>query len=137
MFGSVRKAHPSLRGRLVLQDLSSVVGNLDPRSADFESMVYDFFTTQPVYGARLNHIRRVLRDWLDGACDEILRSVAMGLRKGHWTLLINESVLPDAGCSQADALLYMKMMKVDGMERNKSQWEELLGSAGFTTREIF
>lgn len=49
---------------------------------------------------------------------------------------MHDLVLPDAGCEASDTLRDANMMTVAGMERNRGQWEELLGAAGFRIREI-
>jgi hypothetical protein len=50
--GNFHKAYPSIPGRLVSQDLPSVIRKVlerDPHQ-DVELMEYDFFTPQPVQG---------------------------------------------------------------------------------------
>lgn len=45
-----RSKHSHIPGRLVLQDLPSVVEQVRDLPGDIESMAYDFFTEQPVKG---------------------------------------------------------------------------------------
>ena len=43
--------HPHLPGRLILQDLTSVIAQMPQDSnRGFEAMAHDFFTPQPVIG---------------------------------------------------------------------------------------
>ena len=88
-------------------------------------------------GARWYHLRRVLHDWPDAECHEILRSTASAFTRGHSTLLITEFVLPDSGCGPGEALVDLSMMVLNGMERSETQWHELLGKAGFRIMKIW
>ena len=49
---SFRKAHPDIRGRLILEDLPIIIDRVDKETCpeDIETMEYDFFTPQPVKG---------------------------------------------------------------------------------------
>ena len=48
---SFHGAHPDIPGRLILQDLSSMIGRVRENPlTDIELMPYDFFTPQPVKG---------------------------------------------------------------------------------------
>jgi hypothetical protein len=47
-----KKRFPDLPGRVILQDLPSVIEGAQPSPAGVESMGHDFFTPQPVKGAK-------------------------------------------------------------------------------------
>jgi hypothetical protein len=134
---SWRKAYPDLQGRVILQDLPQVVREINPSKVSFEIMPHDFFTPQPVHGARFYHFRRILHDWSDKECKRILTNVAKGFKKGYSTLLLTELVLPDMGCDKWEALRDLNMMALAGMERSRAQWEDLLADSGFTIKEIY
>ena len=54
------KAHPEVPGRLILQDLPIVLDKvIDRPCKDFEIMNYDFFTPQPIRGARAYYFRNI------------------------------------------------------------------------------
>ncbi|KAK4905576.1 hypothetical protein LTR49_025145 [Elasticomyces elasticus] len=133
---SWRKAYPNLKGCIVLQDLPTVIDEINLITVDFELMAHDFFTPQPIVGARFYHFRRVLHDWSDGECTRILRNVAKGFSRDYSTLLLSEQVMPDEGCNKLEALTDWNMMALTGMERTRSQWSELLGAAGFLIRDV-
>ena len=45
-----KKAFPDQRGRLIVQDLSQTIDDIDHLTRGVESMKYDFFTPQPIKG---------------------------------------------------------------------------------------
>ena len=44
------KKHPDTPGRLVLQDLPAVLGQIESLDENIERMAYDFYTEQPLLG---------------------------------------------------------------------------------------
>jgi hypothetical protein len=48
-----RKKFPDQEGRLVLQDLPAVIGDIQGLNVGIERMKYDFFTPQPIRGNKL------------------------------------------------------------------------------------
>ncbi|KAI1121727.1 putative O-methyltransferase [Nemania abortiva] len=117
-------------GRLVLQDLAAVIesiGDIDP----IEPMKYDFFTEQPVHGARAYFYHHILHDWSDVKCLEILEQVKKAMKPGYSKLLLHEMIIPDQGASKFHGMLDLTMMAFNaGMERTEQQWGELLSKAG-------
>ncbi|OAA52903.1 sterigmatocystin 8-O-methyltransferase [Cordyceps fumosorosea ARSEF 2679] len=121
------------RGKLVLQDLASVTdslsGAVDPAIA---VMTYDFFTEQPVKGARAYFYHHILHDWSDDRCLEILAALSTAMTPGYSKVLLHEMIVPERGASTFHAMLDMTMMAFNaGMERTETQWRELLDRAGF------
>ena len=49
ILSDVRSEQPSLKGRMIIQDLQGVIGDWTPPQ-NVEVMAYDFFTPQPVHG---------------------------------------------------------------------------------------
>jgi hypothetical protein len=139
----IRAEYPSAIGRFILQDLPKTINKIDAaqaKSEGFEPMVYDFFTPQPIKGAKYYHLRRVLHDWNDEPSIKILEATraAMTDTPNYSRLLIRESILPDVGCGFAEAMVDLMMMQTcDGMERTESQWYELLGKTGFKVVKIW
>ncbi|KAH6712302.1 O-methyltransferase-domain-containing protein [Leptodontidium sp. MPI-SDFR-AT-0119] len=67
-----RERCPDIPGRVVLMDLPEVVrGNTDPLDG-VEKVEYDFFTPQPVIGAKFYMFRSICHDWPDEACLKFL-----------------------------------------------------------------
>ena len=55
---SLRQAHPDIPGRLILQDLPSMIERVRANPPEgIELMPYDFFTLQPVKGERTSDLR--------------------------------------------------------------------------------
>ncbi|KAM3507536.1 hypothetical protein MY11210_007097 [Beauveria gryllotalpidicola] len=121
-------------GTLVLQDLPSVIDSIEPGMLDptIVTQKHDFFTRQPVRGARAYFLRRVLHQWPDNHCLRILKELRDAMQPGYSKLLIYEAILPDAGAARAVCELDLCVMTFSGgMERSKSQWVALLSKAGF------
>ena len=79
-----------------------------------EVMGYDFFTPQPIKGAKAYYLRTVLHDWPDKQAVQILKRV-------------REAMSPE---SSALADLTM-MVSFSSFERTQKQFEALLNEAGF------
>ncbi|KAL8659825.1 MAG: hypothetical protein Q9202_006924 [Teloschistes flavicans] len=126
-------------GRLIVQDLSMALGNEDDLAKlGIESVAYDFFTPQPIIGAKAYYLRAVLHDWPDSACREILGNVRAAMRPGYSKLLIDEMVLPDTDVPPIGAFLDLTMMALEtGAERTSKQWHDLLASAGLRIEKIW
>ena len=127
-----RNKFRSLKGRLVVQDLQAVVDCIEAGSLPkgVEAMGYDFFTEQPVKGAKAYLLRAVLHDWPDKQAREILGRIreAMG---NDSVLLVNEQTIPEEGVSLMAAEMDLTMMSgFSSLERTNKQWRDLLESAG-------
>jgi hypothetical protein len=133
------KAYPEA-APLVLQDLPATIAkanelDLDPR---IRPMVHDFFTPQPVKGAFAYYTRLVLHDWPDERCRTLLRATAAAMKPGLSRLLLNETIVPEKGCPPLLAAADITMMSLlAGMERTKTQWVELVESAGLRVVKVW
>lgn len=85
----------SLPGRLIVQDLPKVVHGISIQG--IEHMSYDFFTPQPVKGARAYYFKAVMHDFNDEVAEKILGNTVAAMEKGYSTLLIEDFVLPEKG----------------------------------------
>ncbi|GBF64283.1 O-methyltransferase [Trichophyton mentagrophytes] len=118
-------------GRLVLEDLAAVTETLDSLDSAIEKVPYDFYTEQPVIGARVYFYHHILHDWSDACCLKILEKVAAAMTPGYSKLLLHEMLVLDQGAPLFQAELDMTMMAFNGgMERTKDQWTALLEKAG-------
>lgn len=122
--------------KLVVQDMPEVVSaysanELDPQGR-ISRMAYDFFTPQPLVGARAYYFHCVPHDWPDAECIKIFENVKAVMKRGYSKLLIYEMVIPAKGASSLMTTLDLQMMSVvSGLERTEEQWEKLLDGAGF------
>ena len=108
---------PNLPGRLVLQDLPSVIDSITDIPSGIELLGHDFFDPQPLRNAHIYYMRTVLHDWPDSYCHKILKNVvsAMGATS---RLLLNECVLAETGTALFPAQLDISMMIMhSSMER--------------------
>ncbi|KAI1818467.1 sterigmatocystin 8-O-methyltransferase [Poronia punctata] len=129
---------PNQGKRLVLEDLGAAVSNkldLDPA---IEVLEYDFFTEQPVKGARAYFFHHILHDWSDEKCLEILAQVKKAMRPGYSKLLIHDMIIPERGASSFHAMLDLAMMVFNGgMERTEKMWKDLLAKAGLELVKVW
>lgn len=125
-------AHPDLVGELIVQDLPQSINEAKRRDypAKLSFMEYNFFTPQPIQGARNYHLRRVLHDWPDKEAIQILQNQRMALRKGYSRILLNEKVVPPQGASPADVVSDIIGMVVAATERTETEWRQLVAQAG-------
>ncbi|KAK8069583.1 hypothetical protein PG994_006199 [Apiospora phragmitis] len=89
-----RTAVPQCTGRLVLQELPEVITAATEKcvGADgrIELQAHDFFTPQPVKGARAYFMRTVLHDWPDEQCRKILTQLKDAMEPGYSRILISD-----------------------------------------------
>lgn len=129
--------HPELPNhiKLVVQDLPGVVAayaeqQLDPQGR-ISRMAYDFFTPQPLVGARAYFFHAVPHDWPDAELFKILENVKAVMERGYSKLLLYEMVIPAKGASAVQTTLDLALMSVcSGLERTEEQWKSLLDAAG-------
>ncbi|RAL01564.1 sterigmatocystin 8-O-methyltransferase precursor [Aspergillus ibericus CBS 121593] len=122
---------PSLPGRLVLQDLPHVVSSIENPPKGTELMPHDFFTPQPVKGARVYYMHWILHDWADEQARKILTNLVAAMEPGYSRLIINDYIIPDRDCDFPTACMsIMMMVQVGAFERSEKQWRELLNSVG-------
>ncbi|KAI7778872.1 hypothetical protein LA080_001563 [Diaporthe eres] len=132
---ALASAFPSLKGRLVLQDMTHTLAIAPPLDG-VEAMAHDFFGAQPVQGARFYYLRNVLHDWPREKAVAILSRVreAMGPRS---QVLVDEIVLPTSGAHWHATCMDMVMMtSVGARERTVDEWGELLDDAGLRIVKI-
>ncbi|KAL2848301.1 S-adenosyl-L-methionine-dependent methyltransferase [Aspergillus pseudodeflectus] len=121
------------KGQLVLEDQPHVIENVpaDMHDEDFTYVKHNFFTPQPLKGARVYTLKSVLHDWADDKALEILRHIAASLTPGYSKLWVLDRVVPETGVDKSLAWLDISMMAIYGaLERTEGQWRELLGRAG-------
>lgn len=136
----LRQKYPNLRGRLVLQDRAEVLteASKSDGNVDFQTMPHDFFTPQPVQGARAYYLHSVLHDWDDKDCVRILEALKPAMKKGYSTLLINELVVPSQGAAWPITSMDHLMLVLGAMrERTEEEWRDLLSTAGFRVLKIY
>lgn len=135
----LRAKHPELPGRLILQDRQEVIATI-PHTADspFEATAHDFFTEQPVKGAKAYFLHSVLHDWGFDDCVRILQALKPAMKPGYSRLLINEIVVPDEKPTWPVTAMDQLVLVLGAMaERSEAQWTALLRQAGYKIVKIW
>ncbi|ETI25921.1 hypothetical protein G647_02698 [Cladophialophora carrionii CBS 160.54] len=131
------EAHPAIKGRFLVQDLGKIIDEAKAKKPAFEVMDYDFFTEQPVKGAGIYFMRRVLHDFPDSKCREILKNQISAMTPGTSRLLVCETVLPATGCSGFESLADISRTTFSSMQRTEKQWRALLESVGLKVVKVW
>ncbi|KAJ5774223.1 O-methyltransferase family 2 [Penicillium paradoxum] len=127
-------------GRLVLQDLPEVIAQAKTMQlhSSIETMEHDFFTEQPVKGARAYYMHSVLHDWTDDNCRKILKGLVAAMKRGHSKIFINENVIPDTNAYwETTSLDIIMMADFASAERTEAHWHRLVESAGLKITKIW
>ncbi|KAL9601564.1 MAG: hypothetical protein Q9219_002398 [cf. Caloplaca sp. 3 TL-2023] len=128
---ALKDKHPRLPGRLILQDKTEVMDQITYPDPVFEKMPHDFFTPQPVHGARAYHLHSVLHDWDDASCLSILANIVPAMRKGYSKILIHELIVPDRGASWSVTSMDWLMLALGAVkERTEKDWHDMVGRVG-------
>lgn len=136
---SFAKQHTSHPGKLVLQDREPVIANIqDKDKLPFESQAHDFFTPQPIQGARAYSLHSILHDWDDEAGIKILENLKPALTPGYSRLLLNEIVLSEEHPTIAATSMDMMMLAHFSVrERTEAEWKAMLAKAGLNLLKIY
>lgn len=135
------KQLPDLHANFILQETPQVLENmlpelqtLPPSTQSTQPMPHDFFGSQPVVGADVYFLGRVLHNWPNGQCQRILGHTREAMTRNS-VLLIHDRVFPDATtardlCRSDIASDFIMMILHTAMERTEAQFAELLASVG-------
>lgn len=138
---SFRKRHPETASRLVLQELPKVISDtIIGTEAGVRAMDHDFFTPQPIHGARAYFLHSILHDWPDDKAGLILDNLRPALTPGYSKLLINENVVParvSTAHPQITAFDIAMLGMYGGRERTEAGWKALLEKHGFKISKIW
>ncbi|KAL8939062.1 MAG: hypothetical protein Q9216_003569 [Gyalolechia sp. 2 TL-2023] len=134
MCRAFRNRFPDLPGRVIVQDLSHTVSS---SADDIEAMPHDFFTPQPVKGAKVYYLRNVLHDWPDAKAELILKNTIDAMDKES-VILVDEKILPNVGASNVAAGVDLQMMmSYAAQERSEKQWKALMDRVGLKVEELW
>ncbi|KAL8824799.1 MAG: hypothetical protein Q9191_004810 [Dirinaria sp. TL-2023a] len=130
--------YPSLKGRLILQDLSQAVDKLPPIDG-VRIVAQNFFEKQVVEalkGATFYYLRRVMHDWPDASAAKILQHLKAAMNADS-KILIDEVVLPEMNVHWHAAMADICMgFAFGGKERTRRQWEDLVEEAGLRLEQV-
>ncbi|KAK1980738.1 S-adenosyl-L-methionine-dependent methyltransferase [Colletotrichum cereale] len=127
-------AHPEASSRIYLEDLPTVIADAHQKSLipnTVNKLEYDFFTPQPIKGARAYYMHHIIHDWPDASAQKILEMQKSAMKPGYSRLLIHDQVLDDENSLVEPASLDIAMMVVlAGQERTEKHWLALFDSVG-------
>ncbi|KAF2269718.1 S-adenosyl-L-methionine-dependent methyltransferase [Lojkania enalia] len=103
-----------------------------------ELQVHDFFTPQPIKGARAYFMRSVLHDWADEQCRTIIGHLKDAMEPGYSKILINDCVIADEHAAWQHVSLDLFMMALaSAQERTELEWWKLIESCGLNITGIY
>ena len=134
--------HPTHPGRVVLQDrepvIAGVLESTDAASRPFEAQAHDFFTPQPVRGARAYSLHSILHDWSDEDGVKILQNLVPALKKGYSRVLLNEIVVSEERPTLAATNMDLMMLAHFAVrERTEKEWRDILAQAGLRVVRVY
>ncbi|KAJ5488142.1 Winged helix-turn-helix transcription repressor DNA-binding [Penicillium expansum] len=119
----------NLPGKVVLQDRGAVISSLLECAGGraFEMQGYDFFTPQPVKGARAYFLHSILHDWCDEDGVRILKNLVPALVRGYSRVLFNEIVISEEKLTLAATSMDLMMLSHFSVrERTEEEWRGIL-----------
>ena len=126
--------------QMVLQDRPDVLASIDQKAIpNITKMEHDFFTPQPVKNAHLYLLRRILHDFYDPTCIEIVKNIASAMGPTS-RLLIGDFVVPAKTHVGDEFMVYwmdLSMMMLTGREKTAKQFEDILNAAGLELVKIW
>ncbi|RAL09103.1 putative hydroxyindole O-methyltransferase [Aspergillus homomorphus CBS 101889] len=131
--------YPTHPGRVVLQDREPVISALEATSLSlYTASAHDFFTPQPICGARAYYLHSILHDWDDERGVQILRNLVPALRRGYSRVLFNEIVVSEERPTLAATSMDMMMLAHFAVrERTEAEWRAILAEAGLKVVHIY
>ncbi|CAK48240.1 uncharacterized protein An11g00070 [Aspergillus niger] len=135
----LKESLAGIPGRYILQDRESVIADNGPEmeSHGIEPMAHDFFNPQPVSGALVYFIRRVLHDWPDEEVRQILAHQADAMDRERSRILITETIIPEIGATATNAYMDLTMMTFGGRERTVKDFAHLFELAGLRLANVY
>ncbi|KAI1472148.1 O-methyltransferase [Daldinia caldariorum] len=129
----LKKTHPQVPGRVVLQDQPFVLPHAVPVDG-VEKQTFDLWAEQPIKGARIYYMRNILEDYPDDKAIIILKNTMLSMAQDS-LLIIDELIIPNRGASPRSTFQDMTMMiTLASAERTERQWDALLDRAGLAVR---
>ncbi|KAJ9256884.1 hypothetical protein DTO195F2_5709 [Paecilomyces variotii] len=128
-----------VKGKFILQDQAGVVAEAKDELArtGIEAMTHDFFQPQPVKGALVYYLRRILHDWPESESKSILQNLAASMDHQKSRVLITEFIVPEVGSSMLAAWMDQAMMTFGGTERTEKNFERLLDISGLKIVKVW
>ncbi|KAF1963910.1 S-adenosyl-L-methionine-dependent methyltransferase, partial [Bimuria novae-zelandiae CBS 107.79] len=124
---------------IIIQDSPDVVARAEELiPAEMRSRVkvqaHDFFKPQPVQGADVYFLRKILHDWPDSAAVTILKQIVPAMKPSS-RIVLNEECVPAPGTLpnlkewQTRSRNMLLMAVNNGKERSEDEWKKLVEEA--------
>jgi hypothetical protein len=134
----LKASFPTAPGRFVLQEVPAVLDDIKELDNSIERMKYDFFTPQPVIGARTYFMANIMHNWTDKECQQILANTVPAMTKGYSKILFSDHIVPEQNCPLHTVGRDIGMMSLhSGAERSEKQWNALLEPAGLKVLKFY
>ncbi|KAH7381074.1 o-methyltransferase-like protein [Cadophora sp. MPI-SDFR-AT-0126] len=137
---AIQKEAPNGFGaKMILQDRPDVLASLTEEDIPgIEKMPYDFFTPQPVKNAHIYVMRRILHDFYIPVCKDLVKNIASAMGPTS-RFIIADMIMPDKvemGTEVTPYWMDFNLMMLNGTEKSKAQFEEILDAAGLEIVKI-
>ncbi|KAL4996618.1 S-adenosyl-L-methionine-dependent methyltransferase [Aspergillus recurvatus] len=139
---ALKRRFPDLSGRLILEDLPQVIDDIkEPLPENISAVKHSMFEPQPIRGAKVYYMRRVLHDWPDKQALMALSHIREAMAEDS-VLIIHDYTFPDGndgpGVLPFAAIVDFQLMELmSSHERTQQQWVTLLERAGFKVANIY
>lgn len=131
-----KQKFPNIGGRVVVQDVPSTLVHA-PAVDGISFEAHNFFTLQPIKGAKFYYLRHIMHDWPDVDCVRILTNIIPAM-SSESRILIDDVVLPESKVPWQVAMMDLAMMAcLGGIERSRSDWATLLDQAGLKIDHVY
>ncbi|KAK5170952.1 uncharacterized protein LTR77_004096 [Saxophila tyrrhenica] len=124
--------YPDKKVRFVAEDLPSVIAETREEKLDsrIELVEHDFFQAQPIKGAKIYFMHKIMHDWPDFEDVQILTHIRDAMAADS-RIFINDCILPDQGSpllfSAFDLCMFVQL---NAKERSETMWKRLISKVG-------
>ncbi|KAK4936215.1 hypothetical protein LTR10_022862 [Elasticomyces elasticus] len=120
---------------IVLEDLNSIIDMAEKEETvpdGVKVLKHDFWTEQPVKGAKAYYFRRVFHDYSDELCAKLLKQVIPAMTAPDSRVLVADMLLPEIMTAKEahTAALDVACMVMGGKERTEQDFRMLFQSVG-------
>ncbi|OBT79870.1 hypothetical protein VF21_01571 [Pseudogymnoascus sp. 05NY08] len=127
-------------GKLILQDLPIVIDSLTPEEIpNIEPTVHDIFTPQPVKNAHVYFMRRILHDFYNPVCLEILRNTVPAMGPDS-RLIVCDMVIPqpvEVGGNAHPYWMDFSLMLISGKEKTMREFGDMFEEVGLELVKVW
>ncbi|PGG95911.1 hypothetical protein AJ79_09821 [Helicocarpus griseus UAMH5409] len=135
---AVLARYPSLYGKIAVEDRedANTVTRSDFSKDGIQNIVHDFFTPQPLKGAKAFYMRNLLHNWTTDKCKVILERLRDAMAPDS-VILVDDIVIPPTGSHWYSTHMDLMMLTNHGAtERTEAQFADLFDSVGLKRKEL-